>query len=131
MSIQSTQAIQALSRFGNVSWFKLPAEYNPFYDYPQVSYMGWRYTSPREEVAQLIDDILRKLPTQVEWTLDRTRRNWLLVPTRLLREAHGLADPSFSNVVHSINVSDPDFCRNSLSDLELIIQKIQQVSIIE
>lgn len=93
--------------------------------------MGWRYASPRERVAQLIEETVRALPTQVEWTLDRTRRNWLLLPTRLLNEAQGLHNPAFAEVVHSVNVQDQEFCFRALSDFELIIESLRQVPIPE
>jgi hypothetical protein len=55
----------------------------------------------------------------------------MLVPMRILPEAHGLADPSFRDVVHSINVQDQEFCLKALSDFELIIQHLLQVHISE
>ncbi len=93
--------------------------------------MGWRYAFPEEGVAQLIEAAVRALPTQIDWEIDRTRRNWVLVPTRVLREAQGLADPSFRDVVHSINVQDQEFCLKALSDFDLIIQHLLQVHISE
>ncbi|GAA4039156.1 hypothetical protein [Streptomyces shaanxiensis] len=131
MSARSVKAKQALTRFGELAWFSLPVEVNPVFGYPQVSYMGWRYQLPREGVAQLIEDVVRELQTQVEWTLDRTRRNWVLLPSRILIEAQGLEDPAFANVVHSINVHDQEFCSAALTDLELIIQRLQAVPIPE
>ncbi|MFF3329102.1 hypothetical protein ACFYWX_05990 [Streptomyces sp. NPDC002888] len=131
VSSRGEQAVQALSRFGELAWFKLPTEFNSVYGYAQVPYMGWRYAFPEEGVAQLIEAAVRALPTQVDWEIDRTRRNWVLVPTRILLEAHGLADPSFRDVVHSINVQDQEFCLKALSDFEIIIQHLLQVDIPE
>jgi len=131
MSRRSVQAMRALSRFGELAWFSLPAETHPLYGHPQVPYMGWRYTSPREGVAQLIEDAVKNLPTQVEWTLDRTRRNWVLLPSRLITEGHGLDDPAFTDGVHSINIEDQDFCLRAASDLSLIIQRLQEVALPE
>ncbi|WP_030989636.1 hypothetical protein [Streptomyces sp. NRRL WC-3744] len=85
--------MQALNRFGELAWFKLP--------------------------------------TQVEWMLDRTRRNWILLPGRLRNEAQGLEDPAFSDVVHSINTQDQEFCLKALSDLDLIVRHLQQIPIPE
>lgn len=99
------------------------------YGYPQVPYMGWRYTSTQEDVAHLIENSVGALSTNVEWTLDRTRKNWVLIPTRILREAHGLDNPAFANVVHSVNTQDHQFCFKALSDLDLILQRLQQVPI--
>ncbi|MER5224779.1 hypothetical protein [Streptomyces flaveus] len=131
MSTRGEQAMQALSKFGELAWFALPVENNPTYGCPQMPYMGWRYTSPREGVAELIEDAVRALPTQVDWALDRTRKNWVLVPTRPLCDAQGLANPAFSDVVHSINTRDQEFCLKALTDFKLIIQRLQQVPIPE
>lgn len=43
----------------------------------------------------------------------------------------GLADPAFSDVVHSISTQDQDFCLKALSDLNLIILHLQQIPIPE
>ncbi|MFJ7175743.1 hypothetical protein ACIQXA_04780 [Streptomyces massasporeus] len=131
VSSRGGQAVQALSRFGELEWFKLPTEFNAAHGYAQVPYMGWRYGFPEEGVAQLIEAAVKALPTQVEWEIDRTRRNWVLVPMRVLCEAHGLADPSFRDVVHSINVQDQEFCLKALSDFELIVQHLLQAHISE
>ncbi|WP_159052709.1 hypothetical protein [Streptomyces bungoensis] len=124
-------AMQALSRFGELAWFKLPADYNQVYGYHQVPYIGWRYTAPREGVAQYIEDAVREVHTQVEWELDRSRKNWILLPSRILREAKGLESPAFADTIQSINVHDQDFCLKALSDLEQIIARLQQLPIPE
>ncbi|MFF7123876.1 hypothetical protein ACF07Y_08710 [Streptomyces sp. NPDC016566] len=129
MSTRNMQAMRALSRFGELAWFKLPVEYNAVHGYHQVPYMGWRYTSPNEGIAQLIENAVEGLSTQVEWALDRTRRNWILLPSRILCEAQGLQNPAFANVVHSINTQDQEFCLKALSDLDLIILRLEQIPI--
>lgn len=131
MSDRSARAMQTLSRFGELAWFALPVESHPVYGYYQVPYLGWRFRSPREGVAQLIEDAVKAQTTQVEWSLDRTRRNWLLLPTRVLHEAQGIDNPAFAEVIHSINIQDQDFCSRALSDLELILQGLQQAPIPE
>jgi len=131
MRTRSMQAVHALSRFGELAWFKLPAEYNDVYKYYQVPYLGWRYRTPRNEVAEFIESTVAELPTQLEWVLDRTRRNWVLLPSRVQEEAHGLMDPSFSETIHSINSSDQEFCLKALADLDLIIGHLENIQISE
>ncbi|MFE9020120.1 hypothetical protein ACFYNL_16365 [Streptomyces sp. NPDC007808] len=131
MSTRSVQAKRALSRFGELAWFSLAVEVNPCYGYLQVPRLGWRYESPQENVGSLMEEVVKEVHTQVDWTLDRTRRNWVLLPSRILREAHGLEDPEFSNVVHSINTRDREFCLRALADLELIIRHLQEFPIAE
>lgn len=127
MSTRSMKAMQSLSRFGELAWFSLPAEIHPVYGYLQVPYMGWRYKAPSEEISQVIEDSVNGLTTQVEWKLDTTRRNWLLLPSRILHEAGGLENPAFAEVVHFVNTRDQNFCRIALSDLDLIIGHMQEV----
>lgn len=119
--------MEALSRFGDLAWFKLPTEYNQVHGYHQVLYMGWRYASPREGIGELISGAIRRVPTQLDWTLDRSRRNWLLLPIRIIKEAPGLSDPAFSNTIHSINLNDRDFCLATHEDVDLIIQRLQEM----
>lgn len=101
--------MQGLSRLGELAWFKLPEEYNHAYGYRHVPYMGWRYTSPQEGIAQYIEDAVRGAPTQVSWELNRSRRNLILLPSRILREAQGIESPAFADAVHSVNVHDQEF----------------------
>ncbi|MGX1132822.1 hypothetical protein RKD49_005012 [Streptomyces glaucescens] len=129
MSTRSERARQALGRFGELAWFKLPVEINPTHGYHQVSYLGWRYTSADEEVARFIEAAVKDSPTEIDWTLDRTRRNWVLVPTRLLREANGLAGPAFADAVHTVNTQDQQFCLKTQSDMDVIIKHLQQVAL--
>jgi hypothetical protein len=131
MSTRSMQARQVLSRFGELAWFSLTLESHPVHGYVQVTYMGWRYASPREGIAQLLEGVVQSLPTQVEWALDTSRKNWLLLPARVLHEAQGLENPDFADAVDSINVEDQDFCLKALSDFELIIHSLQQVPVQE
>lgn len=119
--------MKALSRFGELAWFKLPAEYNHEYGYHQVAYMGWRYTAPKEGIDQFIEDAVKGVSTQLEWTLDKTRRNWILLPNRVLLEAQGLENPAFADVIHSMNTQDQEFCIKSISDIDLIVQHLQRV----
>ncbi|MEW2161207.1 hypothetical protein AB0950_39360 [Streptomyces sp. NPDC007189] len=131
MATRITAAMQALSRFGELAWFKLPEEYNNVYDYHQVPYMGWRYTSPPTGIAQYIENAVREVPTELEWDLDRSRKNWVLLPSRILREAQRLDSPAFADVVHSINIHDQEFCLKALSDFEQIILHLQQIPVPE
>lgn len=131
VSTRGERAVKALRRFGELAWFSLPLETNPTFGYPQVPYLGWRYASPDEEVARFIDATVTALPTQIEWTLDRSRRNWLLVPTRIPDEAQGVASPAFKDVIQFINTQDQDFCLKAQSDFELIIQRLQEIPIPE
>lgn len=101
---------------------------HPLYGYPQVPYMGWRYKSPHGKIAEFLESVVRGVQTQLEWTLDRSKRNWVLVPSRILNEAQGLENPAFASTVHAINVQDREFCLKAQSDLELIIRSLREAS---
>jgi hypothetical protein len=128
VSTRSVQARQALSRFGELAWFSLPAETHPLHGYPQVPYMGWRYKAPHDGIAEFLESVVRGVQTQLEWTLDRSKRNWVLLPSRILHEAQGLENPAFASTVHDINVQDRVFCLKAQSDLELIIRSLRETS---
>ncbi|MEV6478905.1 hypothetical protein [Streptomyces sp. NPDC051576] len=89
--------------------------------------MKWRYASPRAGTSQLLEDSVRELPTQVDWTLGTTQKNWILIPSRILDESHGFEDPAFMEAVNQTNVQDQDFCLKALADFRLIIQHLQQI----
>ncbi|NEC52753.1 hypothetical protein G3I18_30010 [Actinospica acidiphila] len=121
MHDRTSRAIKALGKLGELAWWGISAEINSVHGCCQVPCMRWRYKAPSEATAQLIDEVVRASPTQVEWTLDRTRRNWVLLPTRVVIEASGLDGPAFSNVVQRITVEDQAFCRQAQTDLDLIV----------
>lgn len=121
--------MQVLSKFGELAWFKLPTEVNPTYGYPQVPYMGWRYRAPREGLAHFLESAIGNLPTEVEWILDSSQRNWVLTPTRITRAAGGLANPAFSEAAHLINSQDREFCLKAQSDFHVIIQHLEQLEV--
>jgi hypothetical protein len=123
--------MRTLSRFGELEWFGLSAESNPVHGYLQVPHMKWRYKTPGERTARLIEGAVRSAHTQVEWALDRSRKNWVLLPSRVIIEAQGLAGPAFADVVERINTQDQDFCRRALSDFDLIIDHLREVALPE
>ncbi|MFF9175747.1 hypothetical protein [Streptomyces sp. NPDC014793] len=121
--------MKALSRFGELAWFKLPTECNAERGYRQLAYMGWRYKAPKEGIDRFIESVVKGVPTQLEWVLDVTRMNWVLLPERVLIEAQGLADPAFAEVIHSMNTQDQEFCIKSIDDIDLIVQHLQRIPI--
>ncbi|MDT6983841.1 hypothetical protein ACFSUJ_12730 [Streptomyces lusitanus] len=131
MSKRSALAARTLSRFGELEWYGLSAESNPVHGYLQVPLMKWRFKARSERTAQLIRESVRASSTQVEWTLDTSRRNWVLLPSRVSNEARGLANPAFSKALELIITQDQEFCRRALADFERIISDLREVSIPE
>jgi hypothetical protein len=115
-----TAAQEALSKFGNLEWFRLSAGTHPLYEHHQLTHMGWRYENRSTEIADAIHRIIGETDTQFEWKLDSGSRNWILAPSRVLTECSpGLEN--FHDVAHSIKIDDQDFCVRSLSDFDEII----------
>ncbi|MGA5124071.1 hypothetical protein ACPCAG_12240 [Streptomyces pseudogriseolus] len=131
MSKRSALAARTLSRFGELEWFGLSAESNPVHGYLQVPLMKWRFKVRSGRTAHLISDSVRASSTQVEWTLDVSRRNWVLLPSRVFNEARGLANPAFSEAIELITTQDQEFCRRALADFEHSISGLREVSIRE
>ncbi|MGN5630438.1 hypothetical protein [Streptomyces sp. AC154] len=126
---RNERARQVLSRFGDVAWFRHPVERHPFYDYFQVSFVGWRYAEPREELKAVFESAIREAPKQVEWTF-RSIRNWMIVSTRLIREA----DPdgrNFNDAMGAIRENDQEFCAATAEDLENILRKLAEAPSID
>ena len=119
--------LRALSRFSEIEWFGISTESNSVYGYLQVPRMKWRFKDRSEHTARLIEGVVKDAPTQVEWTLDRTRRNWVLLPSRIILEAQGLEGPAYSDVIHRIAADEQDFCRKALSDFDEIVTCLQEV----
>lgn len=118
---------RVLSRFGELEWFRSSALTHPVYGYQQVPHLGFRFREPREEIAGLIREVLRDFTGRVEWTLDTTRKNWLLVPTAVMARENEADAKWFSNALVDM-VSDQEFCLSALSDLREIIEMLRSAA---
>ncbi|MFI6651647.1 hypothetical protein ACIBI8_29085 [Streptomyces sp. NPDC050529] len=126
---RNERARQALSRFGDVVWFRSPVERHPDYGYLQVAFVGWRYAEPHEELKALFDSAVREAPEQVEWTF-RSVRNWMIVPTRLIQEA-GPGGQNFNEAMGAIRERDQEFCAETAEDLERILRALSEAPVID
>ncbi|MFD5326619.1 DUF6531 domain-containing protein [Streptomyces sp. NPDC127092] len=127
MSARGRLVGETLSRLGPLRWFRLSAGRHPLYDYYQVPYVGWRFDAPRIEYLQLIEQAVRATPTAVEWSLDTTRRNWLLAPSVLLEDNETDGTPAAFDERVNLAMRDQDFCIRALGDLDAIIQTLQDL----
>ncbi|MFJ3529534.1 hypothetical protein [Streptomyces sp. NPDC090132] len=126
---RNERARQVLSRFGDVAWFRHPVERHPFYGYLQVSFVAWRYVDPREELKKVFETAVQEAPERVEWTF-RSVRNWMIVPSRLMREA-GPDGANFNDAMGAIRESDQEFCAATAEDLENTLRKLAEAPSID
>ncbi|MGW7413041.1 hypothetical protein [Streptomyces sp. NPDC054863] len=93
--------------------------------YQQMSNLGLRYASPPPDLEETLRQVVEETPTQVEWTLDTSRRNWVLFPSRIFEESGGVNSPDFQEVKSRIIHTDQDFCIAAFQDLSKILQRLE------
>jgi hypothetical protein len=117
-------AAETLSRLGSLRWLRLSGERHLVYGYQQVPFLGWRFEEPDLEKLRLIEQAMRTTPTQVDWRIDTSRRNWLLAPSRILGKGENpAASPAFDERVN-LTMQDQDFCLRALADLDAILRTL-------
>ncbi|WP_407552405.1 hypothetical protein QOM21_21640 [Streptomyces sp. Pv4-95] len=125
MSVTGQQILKTLSLFDPIEWIRTSSGRNPVEGYTQSPHVAWRFADGGDvEIARLIETLVRNSPTENDWTLDYSARNWLLAPSRVLNECSS-DNISFRQAVMRITLSDPDFCELANSDLALIISRLQ------
>ncbi|MFI1974590.1 hypothetical protein [Streptomyces wedmorensis] len=115
---------ETISRLGTLEWFKLSMSRHPDLGHLQVPYIGWRFAEPSVAKLQLVEEAVCMTPTQVDWRVDTSRRNWLLVPARVLGDgANPAASPAFDERVESAT-RDQVFCAQAWDDLDAIVRTL-------
>ncbi|MGA4943995.1 hypothetical protein [Streptomyces cinereoruber] len=125
MTSRFQRAGRTLSLLGPLRWLRLSGDRHPLYGYQQVSFLGWRFEEPDAEKLRIVEQAVRTTPTREEWRIDTSRRNWALVPSRLLGEGENpVASPGFDERV-SLAMRDQDFCVRALLDLDAILDTLR------
>ncbi|MFF7443395.1 hypothetical protein [Streptomyces sp. NPDC008122] len=128
MSTRFRVAGETISRLGDLEWFKLSVSRHPDLGHLQVPYVGWRFAEPSSSKLQVVEDAVRTTPTQVDWRVDTSRRNWLLAPARILGDgAHPAASPAFAERVETAT-RDQGFCAQAWDDLDAIIRRLGELT---
>ncbi|MDQ0846064.1 hypothetical protein [Streptomyces sp. V1I6] len=131
MSTRFRVAGETLRRLGALEWLKLSAGSHPDHGHLQVPYVGWRFAEPSGEKLQAIEEAVRTTPTQVDWHVDTSRRNWLLAPARILGTgANPAASPAFDERVAAAT-RDQGFCAQALSDLDAIMRTLGELTAVQ
>lgn len=90
----------------------------------------WRFAEPRPaRVAELLHEAAFANHREIDWLFDTTRRNWVLVPSRVMaeKERHGMATEA--QAADLLVRTDSEFCRRSVRDFERIIAVLDQHSV--
>jgi hypothetical protein len=110
---------------GKLQWFKLSAGPHPLYSYEHVPYVAWRFKDPTDEARETVFQAVSDASTETEWTLDTSRRNWILAPARILRKSGGADSTYFYEIVQETIDQDQDFCRKALRDFDMILEHLE------
>lgn len=117
--------MQVLGELGELAWFKLSSERHPLHGYQQLVFLAWRFKDPQEGVAEIIEHEVDAAPTQVDWTLVTSERNWYLTPSRVANEIKIRGNSNFNDITHEITTGDQEFCMKALVDFESIIRRLE------
>ncbi|TXS22467.1 hypothetical protein EAO71_23375 [Streptomyces sp. ms191] len=119
---------ETLSRLGVLEWFKLSAGPHPDHGRLHVPYAGWRFARPGPEKLRTVEEAVRTTPTQVDWRVEASRRNWLLAPARILGDGpNPAASPAFDERVAEA-ARDQEFCARALEDLDGIMRTLGELA---
>ncbi|MFE7585619.1 hypothetical protein ACFU5Y_29090 [Streptomyces gardneri] len=118
---------ETLSGLGSLRWLRVSGGRHPDYGYHQVPFLGWRFEDPSAEKLRRIERAVATTPTQVDWRIDTSRRNWLLAPARILGDGDNpAASPAFDDRVDSA-MQDQDFCVQAWADLDAMLRTLRDL----
>ncbi|MFE9320018.1 hypothetical protein ACIHDR_04030 [Nocardia sp. NPDC052278] len=126
--MNSGDFITRLKRYGDLEWYRHAGGIGDD-GTPAPPLIVWRFPEPRPaHVAELLHEAALADNREIDWLFDTTRRNWVLVPSRVMaeKELHGLATEA--QAVDLLVRTDREFCRRSVRDFERIIAVLDQYS---
>ncbi|GHF30455.1 hypothetical protein GCM10010359_35700 [Streptomyces morookaense] len=124
--LDSASILKALRSFGPIEWFKISVGRHPLEGYFQAPFVVWRFHQPPQGLRQVFEAAVSGTNISVKWTLDISRKNWLLTPSRLLVGTAETGSPGFSDVAASVALSDQPFCIAANADLEDIVSVLEE-----
>ncbi|MET9292006.1 hypothetical protein [Streptomyces sp. NPDC003077] len=113
------EIMQALRTLRALEWIRISVGVNPEYGYLQVPYVAWRYHERTIKKERTNRETCTTTAKNVEWSLDTSRHNWLLSPSRLVDEQQAIGLP-FSEAAWAIASTDQAFCLAANEDMALI-----------
>ncbi|MCX0274642.1 hypothetical protein NLM24_28925 [Nocardia zapadnayensis] len=120
--------IKLLKNFGNVEWYRHAGGLNDD-GTSRPPLVVWRFSEPRPmDFKDKLHGIVEADDREIDWLFDTSRRNWVLVPSRVMEEKnrHGFAVEA--QAVSLLEREDPEFCQRSVSDFERILRALDQLA---
>ncbi|MFE7741492.1 hypothetical protein [Nocardia sp. NPDC057455] len=126
--MNSADFITRLKRYGELEWYRHAGGLGDD-GAPAPPLVVWRFPEPRPvRLAELLHEAVVADNREIDWLFDTTRRNWVLVPLRVMAEkdSHKLATEA--QAADLLVKTDLEFCRRSVRDFERIIGLLDRSS---
>ncbi|WP_433576766.1 hypothetical protein [Nocardia brasiliensis] len=126
--MNSRDFITRLRSYGDLEWYRHAGGVrDDGSSAPPV--VVWRFADPRpigfaEQLRAIVDSESRS----VDWLFDTTRRNWVLVPKRVMVEKEEHRFATEAQAVEFLERQDEEFCEQSAKDFDRIIGKLDELS---
>lgn len=127
MTDESSSFIEQLRHVGEVEWFRYSASSDKDGN-PVPPIIVWRFTEPRP--TMFIDQLRRMTESterKIDWTIDTSRRNWVLMPSRIVEVKARQHLATDAQAIHHLTQEDSEFCRNALTDLTRIVNELNHM----
>ncbi|MDK0521263.1 hypothetical protein [Streptomyces sp. ML-6] len=120
--------MEILVGFGELAWFKLVSGPDSLRGHQQVPYLAWRYDSPGEGIVEVFERAVNCNSLQFGWVFDSSMKNWLITPSRVVRELEERGNFKSQEIMCEIKDEDQEFCVAALRDFDRIIDFLGDVS---
>ena len=113
--------IDTLRQAGEIEWSRNVAGTDDK-GQPTPPLVVWRFTEPRPEwVLEKLRRLTDESAGRIDWTIDATRRNWVLIPTRTIEEINRTQPPlTEREAIRHLMQTDEEFCRRASEDFARI-----------
>ncbi|WP_148311021.1 hypothetical protein [Nocardia brasiliensis] len=126
--MNSRDFITRLRSYGNLEWYRHAGGVrDDGSSAPPV--VAWRFADPRpigfaERLRAIVDSESRG----IDWLFDTTRRNWVLVPMRVMAAKEENRFATEAQAVEFLEQHDEEFCEQSVKDFDRIIGELDELS---
>jgi hypothetical protein len=124
--MRSREFIITLKEFGDVEWHRHAGGVSDD-GAARPPVVVWRFTEPRPvEFASWLRGVIEADSREVDWLFDTSRRNWVLVPRRVIQEKRRHRFAVEAQAVDLLQREDPEFSQRSVCDFERILRALNQ-----
>ncbi|GGN01608.1 hypothetical protein [Streptomyces fuscichromogenes] len=123
--IDSTDVLRALGARGTVQWSRISVGRDPLDSLVRPPMVVWRYRDPHDRVRAQFQRISAQFDGAVEWTVDLSAKNWVIM-TRRLKQEFAQAAPGYTGVLSDLKNADQDFCIRATADLGSLLEIIRK-----